>query len=122
MAPGDAAVPAGKSLQDHRSPPQCRWLLVALLLAVTLLLSSCAAGPNPGVGAGDDPAGFWLGLWHGLIILVTFVISLFSEEVSVYEVANNGNWYDFGFLLGAMFALGGGGGAGARGRRRTKAG
>lgn len=93
------------------------YLLFAGALLAVLLLSSCAAGPNPGVGQGEEPAGFFLGLWHGLIILVTFVISLFNDDVSVYEVANSGNWYDFGFVLGVMMALGGGG-AGAGRRRR----
>jgi hypothetical protein len=89
----------------------------ALLLGVgvVLLLSSCAAGPNPAVDAGPDPAGFWLGLWHGFITPVTFVISLFTDEVSIYEVRNNGNWYDLGFVIGlsAIFS-GGGGAAGSR--------
>lgn len=89
----------------------------ALLLGVgvLLLLSSCAAGPNPAVDAGPDPAGFWLGLWHGFITPVTFVISLFTDEVSIYEVRNNGNWYDLGFVIGlsAIFS-GSGGAAGSR--------
>jgi hypothetical protein len=84
-----------------------------------VLLASCAAGPNPVAGSGQEPAGFWLGLWHGVIFPVTFVISLFTDGVSVYEVANNGNWYDFGFFLGVLISLGGSGGAGARaGKRR----
>jgi hypothetical protein len=38
--------------------------------------------------------------------------------VSVYEVVNSGNWYDFGFILGVMMSLGGGGaGAGTKRRR-----
>jgi hypothetical protein len=85
-----------------------------------LLLVSCAAGPNPGVGAGQNPAGFWIGLWHGLIAPVTFIISLFTDRVSLYEVANNGNWYDFGFIIGIASSLGGGGGASAGGRRRKR--
>ncbi len=84
-------------------------------LGALLLLSSCAAGPNAAVGTGQDPPGFWLGLWHGIILPVTFVISLFTDSVSVYEVANDGNWYDFGFVLGAMIALGG---AGSQAKRR----
>ncbi len=40
-------------------------------------------------------------MWHGLILPVTFVVSLFAEDVSIYEVHNSGHWYDFGFLLGA---------------------
>jgi predicted small secreted protein len=94
---------------------------VALLavLGAALLLSSCAAGPNTAAGTGEDPAGFWLGLWHGIIFPVTFVISLFTDNVSVYEVANSGNWYDFGFFFGVAIALGGaGGGAGTRARKR----
>jgi hypothetical protein len=87
--------------------------------AALLLLSSCAAGPNTAAGTGEDPAGFWMGLWHGIIVPVTFVISLFTDTVSVYEVANNGNWYDFGFFLGVVIALGGaGGGAGSRAKQR----
>jgi hypothetical protein len=42
---------------------------------------------------------------------------LFSDNVSMYEVHNNGNWYNFGFLLGVGTVWGGGGG-GAAARRR----
>jgi predicted small secreted protein len=95
-----------------------RYVALVAVLGALLLLSSCAAGPNTAAGTGEDPAGFWLGLWHGIIFLVTFVISLFTDNVSVYEIANNGNWYDFGFFLGAAIALGGaGGGASTRGRK-----
>lgn len=96
-----------------------RTVFVVLLLGVVLAVASCAAGPNPEVGAGEDTPGFLVGLWHGLIFFFTFVISLFTDKVSVYEVANDGNWYDFGYFLGLMIALGGGG-AGARGRRRRR--
>jgi hypothetical protein len=59
------------------------------------------AGPNskykqPGANA----AGFWAGLWHGIIAPITFVISLFAVGVRIYETNNNGRWYDFGFMLG----------------------
>ena len=93
---------------------------IALLLIGTSLLAACAAGPNELAGSGPDPAGFWLGLWHGLISPITFVISLFTPEVNIYEVQNNGNWYDFGFMLGVACALGGGGGAGTAGTRRAR--
>jgi hypothetical protein len=81
--------------------------LIALAVLAVALLSSCAAGPNPDAASGAE-AGFLLGLWHGVIFVVTFFISLFTDNVSVYEVANNGNWYDFGFFLGLTIALGGG--------------
>jgi hypothetical protein len=86
------------------------------LLAVLLVLSACAAGVNPEIASAasdGEVAGFWLGLWHGIIVPVTFVISLFSDTVNIYEVHNSGNWYDFGFVLGAGTLLGGGG-AGSR--------
>jgi len=99
-----------------------RLLRAAVVLAAVLaaaLLSSCAPDPNPALGTGEDAPGFLMGLWHGIIIFFTFVISLFTDDVSVYEVANDGNWYDFGFVFGAMMSLGGGG-AGARGRKRRR--
>ena len=93
---------------------------VVLLCAV--ILSGCAAGPNPLKGepmdSSDGPAGFWRGLWHGIIAPVTFIISLFTRSVQMYEVHNNGGWYNFGFLIGLIIIFGGGGGASSRGRRR----
>jgi hypothetical protein len=49
---------------------------------------------------GATPATFLSGLWHGLLITVFFIISLFSENVSIYETHNNKGWYNFGFFLG----------------------
>lgn len=85
-----------------------------------LMISGCTAGPNEMVNSPDEEghiAGFWLGLWHGFISPFTFLISLFSNTVHVYEVHNNGGWYNFGFLLGASIIFGGGGGGAARRRR-----
>ena len=87
------------------------------ILPAVLLLTACAAGPNEALG-GANAAGFWLGLWHGLIAPITFVISLFTADVSVYEVTNNGNWYDFGFVLGLSCAFGGSAHSGSRARSR----
>jgi hypothetical protein len=91
-----------------------------MLMLAALLLAACSAGANPEVGTaadGETVAGFWLGVWHGLIAPVTFIISLFTDNVSLYEVHNNGNWYDFGFVLGAGLLFGGGG-AGSRSGNR----
>ncbi len=66
-----------------------------------------------------DAAGFWSGLWHGIIVPVTFVISLFNDRVSIYEVNNRGGWYDFGFVLGVITIFGGGGGGAGRTRKRN---
>lgn len=97
-----------------------RGRLVAVLVLGALVCAACAAGPNVEVGRPPD-AGFWLGLWHGFILPVTFVISLFTDDVSVYEVGNDGNWYDFGYVLGLVAVLGGGAGSGgAAGRRRAR--
>jgi hypothetical protein len=95
-----------------------RWAWV--LTPAALLLAACAAGPNQLVDTGPDPAGFWLGLWQGLISPITFIVSLFTTNVNVYEVQNNGNWYDFGFMLGVACALSSGGWAGTTGTRRTR--
>lgn len=96
-------------------------VLFGVVVLALVLLAGCAPGPNTAAGeAGADGeiAGFWNGLWHGIIAPVTFVISLFRDAVSMYEVHNNGGWYDFGFLFGMMMILGGGGGGAARSRRR----
>jgi hypothetical protein len=37
------------------------------------------------------------------------VISLFVSDLNIYEVHNNGAWYNFGYLFGLMCFFGGGG-------------
>jgi hypothetical protein len=96
-----------------------RRALVILAVVALLVLASCAAGPNSQRSVADTQghvAGFWLGLWHGIVAPVTFFISLFAKSVSVYEVHNNGNWYNFGFVIGAGILFSGGA-AGARKRK-----
>lgn len=72
------------------------------------------AGPNKLENSENQEgkvAGFWLGLWHGLIAPITFVLSLFKDDIGVYEVHNNGRWYNFGFIFGLMIIFGGNKGA-----------
>lgn len=85
--------------------------VLALILALIIVAASCAPGPNDSEktpNAAGRTAGFWLGIWHGLISPVTFIISIFSKNVRLYEIHNNGGWYNFGFVLGAGLFLSGG--------------
>lgn len=79
-------------------PKTLSFLVIFLLI---LLISACA---NPEAIEScvevSNQKGFLFGLLHGFLAPVTFLISLFSEDVAMYAVNNNGGWYDFGFLLG----------------------
>jgi hypothetical protein len=79
-------------------------ILVATALVLALFLAGCAAGNER---FSIKPAGFLVGLWHGAISVVTFVISLFNDKVHMYETRNVGKGYDAGFLLGALIIWGG---------------
>jgi len=76
-------------------------LRTALTLAALALLSACAASQSPAAVVPAAP-GFWLGLWHGFIFPVAWVVSLFVDKVALYAVPNNGGWYDFGYFLGVV--------------------
>ena len=81
-------------------------LKLLLLIPLILMLSSCAAGDAQFTA--ESPAGFWYGLWHGVISLISLIIHIFNNYVFVYEINNTGGWYDFGFLLGVICIWGGG--------------
>ncbi|HSV56327.1 MAG TPA: hypothetical protein VLH39_04375 [Magnetospirillaceae bacterium] len=94
-------------------------VLIASIAAVLVLAVSCGPGPNALLAAGDaagGAAGFWQGLWHGIITPITFIWSLFSRDVNIYEVHNIGGWYNFGYVLGLTISFGGSG-RGSGGRR-----
>ncbi len=91
-------------------------ILVLLLLAT---LAGCVPGPNNMKGVPGEKvsvAGFWLGLWQGFIAPFVFVVSLFKGDLNIYEVHNNGAWYNFGYLFGLACFFGG---SGNRARRRS---
>lgn len=82
-----------------------RVTMIVLVIALLIALAGCTAGT--GRFSFSEPAGFWEGLWHGAICVVTFIISLFSGTVKMYETVNRGPLYDLGFLLGAFLVWGG---------------
>ena len=96
---------------------------LALLLVVVMmagLAGGCTAGANPAKGTANGSevvAGFWLGLWHGFIAPIVFVVSLFKTGLGVYEVHNSGGWYNFGYLFGLACFFGGGGRGSAKQKR-----
>lgn len=92
--------------------------LVVAAIVMSVVLVGCAAG-DPRYTP-EDPAGFWTGIWHGMISIITLVIGIFSDTVQVYERNNTGGWYDFGFLLGVLCFWGGGSKATPRRRRRPR--
>jgi hypothetical protein len=70
------------------------------------LLAGCAATQSAAAVQPQAP-GFLLGLWHGFIFPIAWIVSLFVQDVSVYAVPNNGGWYDFGYFLGiVVFGVG----------------
>ncbi|MBD3184001.1 hypothetical protein GF312_17080 [Candidatus Poribacteria bacterium] len=93
-----------------------KYILVFILCI--LVLSGCAAKSNPmedtPMDDAEKPAGFWLGLWHGMIVLLTLIISIFKSSVGIYEVHNSGLWYNIGFVLGALIIYGGSSGTACR--------
>jgi len=105
-----------------RGDEMLKWLIISVLCVV--LLAGCAASPNPNVdmaGAdGKEPAGFWLGLWHGFIVFIAFIVSLFKPSVGIYETYNTGNGYNLGFVFGIIISHGGGAGILFRGGKNKE--
>ena len=78
--------------------------LFAALPAFTL--AACAATQASDAVTSTAP-GFLLGLWHGFIFPVAWIVSLFTDKVAIYAVPNSGGWYDFGYFLGiVVFGVG----------------
>lgn len=85
---------------------------LAVLVPLLVLLAACVPTEAPTAISPAAP-GFWIGIWHGFIFPVTFLFSLFTDDVAIYAVPNNGNWYDAGYFIGIVFL-----GVGARSSKR----
>ena len=71
--------------------------------AVALAASLGACAHQVGSAVQPSAPGFLLGVWHGFIFPVAWILSLFMKDVAIYAVPNNGGWYDFGFFIGVVF-------------------
>lgn len=72
-----------------------------------VVLGGCANQSPPGA---YDPPGFFLGLFHGFLILFSLIGSIFMD-IRIYAFPNSGFFYDLGYLIGAAIFLGGSVGA-----------
>jgi len=78
--------------------------MVILFISLAMVMVGCMPNSNTVVNTPNvegSISGFWMGLWQGIICPISWFISLFTNTINVYEVHNNGGWYNFGFVLGA---------------------
>jgi len=73
-------------------------LKLTTMVGVLVFLTACA--PQGERFSYENLAGFWWGLWHGMVVIFFFIGSWFSENVGIYATFNNGFWYNLGYLLG----------------------
>lgn len=92
-------------------------ILTLVLIATVLLATGCASPEaiEPCVNPAEAD-GILMGIVHGFIAPITFIISFFVDDVTMYAVNNSGWLYDLGFLLG----IGGFSGGVFKGRRKRK--
>ena len=83
-------------------------LFVVAAVLMVVLFSGCADVSTVCPADGDHLYGFWGGLWHGMVLPLSWIGSLISDNIAIYALNNSGGWYDFGFALGAGAVFGGG--------------
>ena len=72
------------------------------LILISVLLVSCA--PE---GYESKEAGFFSGIWHGMIVIFSLIGKLFGADIGIYAEHNTGFTYWLGFIIG-IGGLGGG--------------
>ena len=85
---------------------------ILALIALSLVLTACIAKQSSAAVSPNGP-GFLDGVLHGFIFPVAWIVSLFTDQIAVYAVPNNGGWYNFGYFLGICVL-----GVGARSSKR----
>jgi len=80
-------------------------LLVIVFIFLAFALTACI--PGDGTYTNTTPAGFFWGVWHGWIAPVSLIISIFNDNISIYEVNNTGFFYDLGFYMAVISGFGG---------------
>lgn len=86
-----------------------KMILISLAVLATISLTGCADVSNVQecLPITEYTYGFWFGVWHGMISQFAFIGSLFSDDIAIYAINNNGGWYNFGYIggLGIMVRI-----------------
>lgn len=80
-------------------------LLIIIVIGILLTITGCV--PGDGTRTTEKPAGFFWGILHGWLAPFSLIIGLFKKNIRIYEVMNNGWWYDFGFYIAVISGFGG---------------
>jgi hypothetical protein len=79
--------------------------LFTLLLFVFIVPHEVNAFALLGQYTEYEPAGLLSGIWHGLLAPWSLIARWFIDDVVMYAIPNTGWFYDFGFLVGAVFSI-----------------
>ena len=92
---------------------------VCILLLITLVT---IAGCMPGDGSytAEEPAGFFWGVWHGLIAPISLIWGLFNADIRLYEPLNTGWAYDLGFYIAVIGGFSGFSSSGGNKRKKQE--
>ena len=78
-------------------------VVVCLMVLAALALTACGTA-TPFVGKPLEETGqvygFFYGFWDGITAILAFIGNLLGGHFGIYQIHNDGNWYDLGFLLG----------------------
>jgi len=80
-------------------------ILTLLVTSMIFVLTGCI--PGDGINTTNNPAGFFWGIWHGWVAPISLILQFFDRSKRIYEVANTGIWYDFGFYIAIISGFGG---------------
>ncbi len=70
------------------------------LAALCMLFTGCADHIAFTLVTTHEQVGFWYGVWHGAVLPIAWLNSLFDPDVAIYAIYNNGVWYNTGYLVG----------------------
>ena len=77
-------------------------VLFSLIAVAVLILTGCAHPHQIAscLPTAEEPSGFWFGTWNGMTMFFSLIGSAFSNNITIYDVNNNGWFYNFGFVCG----------------------
>lgn len=76
-----------------------------LLIILLFVLTGCMASVTPAFES--NPAGFFIGIWHGWLAPLSLVLQIFNPQHSIFEINNTGFGYEIGFYMAVISGFGG---------------